>query len=86
MIRDYYPVQCAGTATTTLKSCFLAGICINKVLTGTVTIKENGTAVGTIAASTAAGQFHMVPNGVRYGALTIVLSAGDDVTAFIAIA
>lgn len=83
MGNDSYPVQCAGTATTTLKSCLLYGISINKALTGTVAIKESGTAVGTIAASTAAGSFFIVPNGTRFAALTIVLSAADDVTAFI---
>jgi hypothetical protein len=85
MGRDVYAVQCTGSATTTLKSCLLMGVTVNKVLTGTVAIKEQGTAVGTIAASTAAGDYHNVPGGTRYGALTIVLSAADDVTAFIAV-
>jgi hypothetical protein len=86
MGNEAYPVQCSATATTTLKSCFLYGICINKVLTGTVTIKDSAATVGTIAASTAAGMYHAIPNGVRYAALTIVLSGADDVTAFIKVA
>lgn len=86
MGNDSYPKKLAGTATTTLNSTFLYGININKTLTGTLTINESGTAVGQFAIGTAPGMYHTAPNGVRYAVLTLVLSAGDDVTAFIKLA
>jgi len=86
MGNDSNPKQLAGTATTTFGSVLLMGVTINKVLTGTVVIKEGTSTVGTIAASTAAGDYHNIPSGVRYSSLSIVLSAGDDVTAFTRVA
>lgn len=86
MGNDSYPKKLAGTATTTLNSCFLYAISINKTLTGTLTVNESGTAVAQFAIGTVAGTYHIVPNGVRYAVLTLVLSAGDDCTAFIKIA
>lgn len=86
MGNDVYPVKLSGTATTTLKSCLLKGICINKTLTGTLTVNESGTAIGQFAIGTVPSDYHNIPGGVRYAALTLVLSAGDDVTVFIAIA
>lgn len=82
MGNDSNPKKAAGTATTTLGSCFMYGIGINKTLTGTVTVNESGTAVGQFAIGTVPGTYHAIPNGVRYAVLTIVLSAGDDVTLF----
>jgi hypothetical protein len=55
---------------------------VNKTLTGTMTIKENGIAVGTFAVGTTPGNYHTVVNGTRYYKCTVVLSAGDDVTLF----
>lgn len=86
MGNDSYPKKLTGTATTTLGSCRLMGISINKTLTGTLTVNESGTAVGQFAISTATGDYHNVPGGVRYANLTLVLSAGDDVTVFLTVA
>lgn len=83
MGNDSYPVKLAGTATTTLASCFLMSVSINKTLTGTLTINENGTAVGQFAIGTVPGDYHNLPNGGRYFKPTFVLSAGDDVTVYI---
>lgn len=82
MGNDSYPVKLTGSGTTTLGSVFLYGICVNKTLTGTLTINETGTAVGQFAIGTTPATYHTLPNGGRYGNLTLVLSAGDDVTAY----
>lgn len=63
-------------------SVFMYAICVNKTLTGTLTINESGTAVGQFAIGTATGTYHIIPNGGRYAVLTLVLSAGDDVTVY----
>ncbi len=83
MGNDSYPVPLTQSGTTTLKSCFLYAIAVNKTLTGTLIVKEQGVAMGTLAINTPIGTYHIVPNGVRYSALTLVLSANDDVTVFI---
>ena len=86
MENNAYPLQLTGTGTTTpggLTGTMLYGIAINKTLTGTLTVKEGSSAVGTFAATTAPGMYHLIPQGVRYYKLTLVLSAGDDVTAFV---
>jgi hypothetical protein len=75
-------LKLTGTGTTTLNQCIVYGISINKTLAGTLTVNENGTAVGQFAIATAPGDYHNVPGGVRYYKLTLVLSAGDDVTVF----
>jgi hypothetical protein len=79
-------IQLTGSATTTFGSVVMYGVSVNKTLSGTMTIKESGTAVATFAATTPPGTYHLIPHGVRYAALTIVLSAGDDCTAFTQIA
>jgi len=86
MENNAYPLQLAGTATTTpggLSGTMMYGVNINKTLTGTLIIKENGTAVATFAIGTTPGMYHAIPQGVRYFKLTLVLSADDDVTAFV---
>lgn len=83
MGNDSYPLKLTGTGTTTIGSAFLFAICVNKTLTGTLTINEQGSAVGQMAIATATGQYHNLPSGGRYSLLTIVLSAGDDVTVYI---
>lgn len=83
MGNDSYPVKLTGTGTTTLGSVFLYGICINKTLTGTLTVNESGSAVGAFAIGAVAGNYHTIPNGGRYANLTMVLSAGDDVTVYV---
>lgn len=82
MGNDSQPLKLTGSGTTTIGSSFLYCINVNKTLTGTLTVNESGTAVGQFAIATATGSYHIVPNGARYGNLTIVLSAGDDVTVF----
>lgn len=82
MGNDANPLKLTGSGTTTLNSTFLYGIAVNKALTGTLTVNENGTAVGQFAIGTTPGTYHIHPNGVRYYKLTLVLSAGDDVTVF----
>ena len=72
-----------GTGTTTLSGVsgmMLYNICINKTLTGTLTVNENGVAVGQFAIGTVPGNYHQHTQGVRYFKLTLVLSAGDDVS------
>lgn len=83
MGRDSYPKKLTGSGDTTLGSCLLYVICVNAPLTGTVAIKEGAAAVGTLATSTAAGSYHIVPNGGRFANLVITLSAADDVTVYV---
>lgn len=71
-----------GSATTPFGSVFLMGITIGATLTGTVTVKEGSNTILIFAIGTPAGDYCNVPNGVRYGNLTIVLSASDAAAAF----
>ena len=82
MGNDSNPLKLTGSGTTTLGSVFLMGICINKTLTGTLTVNESGTATGQFAIGTTPNTYHALPNGGRYAVLTFVLSAGDDVTVY----
>ncbi len=82
MGNDANPKALTGSGTTTLGSSFLYGIAVNKTLTGTLTINESGSAVGQLAIGTLPGMYHAHANGVRYAALTLVLTANDNVTAF----
>lgn len=72
----------AGSATTTFGSVFLTGITVGATTTGTITIKEGANTILVLAIGTPAGDYCNVPNGVRYGNLTIVLSANDSAAAF----
>lgn len=83
MGNDSYPVKLTASNTTTLNACFLYAVCINKTLVGTLTINENGTAVGAFAIGTVPGAYHLLPNGGRYFKPTFVLSGADDVTVYI---
>ena len=76
------PKKLTGTATTTIGSCSCFGISVNKTLTGTLTVNESGTAVGSFAIGTAPNTYFDIANGIRFANLTLVLSAGDDVTVF----
>lgn len=72
-----------GSGVTTLtgvSGVMLYNICINKTLTGTLIVKENGTAVANFAIGTTPGNYHQHFGGVRYYKLTLTLSAGDDVS------
>lgn len=71
-----------ASGTTTVGSCLMYGISINKSLAGTLTVNESGSAVAQFAIGTTPGTYHLIPNGVRYANLTLVLSDADDVTAF----
>lgn len=82
MGNDTNPKQATTSGTTTLNGALLFNISINKTLTGTMTINENGVAVGQFAIGTVPGNYHQNMNGARYFKLTIVLSAADDVTLF----
>lgn len=83
MGNDSYPVKLTGSGTTTINSAFLYGISINKALTGTLAVNENGVAVANFAIGTSPGMYHTIPNGAAYFKLTCVLSANDDVTIFV---
>lgn len=75
-------IKLTGSGTTTIGSCLMYNISVNKTLTGTLTVNESGTAIGQFAIGTTPGSYHVVPNGARYANLTLVLSAGDDCSAF----
>lgn len=76
------PKKLTGTGTTTIGSCSCFGISVNKTLTGTLTVNESGTAVGQFAIGTTPNTYFNLPSGCRFANLTLVLSAGDDVTVF----
>jgi len=82
MGNDANPTKLTGSGTTTLGSVFLMNICINKTLTGTLTVQEGATPLGQFAIGTIPGTYHTLPNGGRYTNLQLVLSAGDDVTVY----
>lgn len=82
MGNDSNPKALATSATTTFGSVFLTGISVGATLTGTITVKEGTNTIIVLAIGTPAGDYLNVPNGVRYSALTIVLSAGDAAAAF----
>lgn len=82
MGNDSNPKALAGSATTTLGSCFLMGMTIGATLTGTITVKEGANTIIVFAIGTPAGDYLNVPNGTRYSVLSFVLSAGDAAAAF----
>ncbi len=63
MGNDANPIKLTASGTTTLNGCFLYGISINKTLAGTLTLNENGTAVGQFAIGTLPGMYQYHPNG-----------------------
>ena len=83
MGNDSTAKQLTGSATTTIGAAFLYAICVNKTLTGTLTVSDTGSTVATFAIGTLPGTYHVVPNGARYGSLACALSAGDDVTVYV---
>ncbi len=76
------PKKLTASGTTTIGSCAMYGININKTLTGTLTVNESGTAVGQFAVGTAPATYFVIAEGIRFAVLTLVLSAADDVTVF----
>lgn len=83
MGNDSYPVLLTGSASTTLGSVFLFNVCVNKVLAGTMILKETATAVANHDIGTPRGNYHQNSSGARYANLVITLSAGDDVTVYV---
>lgn len=61
----------------------LLGIAINKVNTGTITVKSGSTTIGIIAVGAPIGTYwYNTETGVEVFDLQIVTSAADDVTVF----
>lgn len=82
MENESNPKKLTASGTTTIGSCTMYGLNINKTLTGTLTINEGGTAVAQFAIGTTPATHFVVNNGIRFSNLTFVLSAADDVTVF----
>ncbi len=81
MGNDANAKKLTASSTTTLGSCYLYALSFNKILGGTVTVNEGSTAVATFAIGATQGTFLNHTGGIRFANLSIVLSAGDDVTA-----
>lgn len=82
MLIRFNPKVCEASDTTTFGRGQLGAICVNKTLTGTVTIKETSTTLGTLAAGSLAGNYWFTPgDGVTFANLVVTLSGADDVTA-----
>jgi len=67
------------------KSVILGGIWVNKALTGTVTLTDNGTTVAVLTNGTTAplGSLPISGNGgVSFTSLTVALTATEDITLF----
>ena len=77
------PKKLTTGGTTTIGSCAVMGIGINKTLVGTIVVYESGTEIATFAATTPVGQYHTAPNGARYANLSVVLSTTDNATIFV---
>lgn len=76
-----------GAATTTFAGTetnrvVLGAINVNKILTGTLTIKAGATTIGVIAAAAPIGEYWYTTTGTEIESLTIVNSASEDVTVF----
>lgn len=82
MGNDSNPKKLTASGTTTVGSCLMYGVSINKTLTGTLTVNESGSAIAQFAIGTTPGTYMLVPEGCRYANLTVVLSAADDATIF----
>lgn len=82
MGNDSNPKKLTASATTTIGSVYLYGICVNKTLTGTMQVAEGATNIALFAIGTLPGTYHVSAFGVRYAGLAIGLSAADDVSVF----
>ena len=79
MYKNFIPKALTANGTTTIGACVLAGIFVNKAMTGTLVIKDDTVTVGTIAATSPAGSYWICPQGTAFGNLSIVSnSAADD--------
>jgi hypothetical protein len=83
MGNDSYPVLCTASGTTTIGSCILFGVSVNKTTTGTITVQESSSSVGAFAASTPVGMYYSTATGTRFANLEVVLSTTDNVTIFV---
>ena len=54
MRNDSNPKQLTGSGTTTIGSCFLYALCVNKDLTGTMVVKDGTTTIASFAIGTKA--------------------------------
>jgi len=81
-----YTYITTGTSTTingtTVARVSLKGICINKTLTGTLTVKAGATTIGAFAIGTLPDTYWNIPFGTEIENLVITTSAADDVTIF----
>jgi hypothetical protein len=84
MYNTYKNITTAATTTFAgeVKKVVLASININKLLTGTLVIKAGSTVIGTIAASTIAGQYWYTNHGTEIEDLQITNASSEDVTVF----
>lgn len=81
MYKNYIPKAVTANETNTFGQFILAGIFINKAMTGTLVVKDGVTTLGTIAAATAAGTYWANPQGTSFGNLVLVSnSAADDIS------
>lgn len=60
----------------------VGAINVNKILTGTLTIKAGSTTIGVLAAGTPIGEYWYSSNGTEVESLTIVNGSTEDVTVF----
>lgn len=78
-ITDAATYSFAGNET---KRVVLGAININKALTGTLVVKSGSTTIGTIAATTPAGEYWYSKNGTEIEDLKITNGSAEDVTVF----
>ena len=58
----------------------LSSINVNKILTGTVTIRQGSTTIGVLAAATPIGQYWYSNTGIEIESLSIVNGSTEDIT------
>lgn len=58
----------------------LGAINVNKILTGTLTIKAGSTTIGVLAAATPIGEYWYSATGTEIESLTIVNTSTEDIT------
>ncbi len=86
MPNNYKYITTAATtllAGTEISRILIKGIHINKVMTGTLTIKSggaSGTTIGIIAASTIAGDYWVTPDGIEVENPAFTNGSTEDIT------
>lgn len=84
-LNTYKYITTAATTTfagNEAKRIVLGAININKILTGTLTIKAGTTTIGIIAAAAPIGEYWYTTTGTEIEDLQIVNSSTEDVTVF----